>query len=91
MNTIVGVLNDEQLDALLRDYRILFGAERVLTIADESIAIYSGGRYDEVEGFLPPPPQPEPEIVEGTSEVIEEPVAMIEETTPEPEATEPEL
>jgi hypothetical protein len=30
-------------------------------------------------------------MVEGTSEVIEEPVAMIEETTPEPEATEPDL
>ncbi len=79
MNTIVGVLNDEQLDVFLRDYRILFGAERVLTIADDSIAIYSGGRYDEAEGFLPPPPPPEPEIVEGTSEeIIEE---IVEGTT----------
>ncbi len=79
MNTIVGVLNDEQLDVFLRDYRILFGAERVLTIADDSIAIYSGGRYDEVEGFLPPPPPPKPEIVEGTfEEIIEE---IVEGTT----------
>ena len=81
VNTIVGVLNDEQLDAILRDYRILFGADRVLTVADDSIAIYSGGRYDEDEGFLLPPPPPEPDIVDGTSEeIIEE---IVEGTTEE--------
>lgn len=41
-----------------------------MTVADDSIAIYSGGRYDEAEGFLPPPPAPQPEIIEGTSEEI---------------------
>jgi hypothetical protein len=51
--------------------------------------VWIGGSY--LDGVFAPPPQPAPEIVEGTSEVIEEPVAMIEETTPEPEATEPDL
>jgi hypothetical protein len=56
------------------------------------VPIWSGGTYDNERGFQPPPqPAPQPVIVEGTSEVIEEPSAMIEEITPEPEATEPEL
>jgi hypothetical protein len=68
VNTIVGVLNDEQIAAFLHDYAILFGADRVVTVADDSIAIYSGGRYDVAAGFFSPPPPPQPEIIEGTSE-----------------------
>jgi hypothetical protein len=70
VNTIVGLLTDDQLDLFLRDYRVLFGAARVIKVADDSIAIYSGGTYNESEGFLPPPPPPVPEIVEGTSEEL---------------------
>ena len=70
VNVIVGILSDAQIDLFLQDYRILFGAERVITIADDSVSVFPGGTYNEVEGFLPPPPAPQPEIVEGTSEEI---------------------
>jgi hypothetical protein len=91
VNSIVGELTAQQQAAFLADYSVLFGATQIVAVSDDSVAIHSGGAY--LDGVFAPPPQPEPEpeIVEGTSEVIEEPVAMIEETTPEPEATEPEL
>ena len=70
VNVIVGILNDYEVDLFLRDYRILFGAERVITIGDSSVSVFPGGTYNEVEGFLPPPPPPQPEIIEGTYEEI---------------------
>ena len=93
VNSITGELTAQQQAAFLADYSVLFGATQIVAVSDDSVAIHSGGAYLDGQ-FLPPPqpePEPEPEIVEGTSEVIEEPVAMIEETTPEPEATEPDL
>ncbi len=53
----------------------------------QSTSVWIGGTYDSEQGFLPPT-QPEPEPL---PEVIEEPIAMIEEMQPEPlpEATEP--
>jgi hypothetical protein len=79
VNVIVGILNDDEVDLFLRDYQILFGAERVIPVGDDSVSVFSGGIYNELEGFLPPPPVPQPEIVEGTSEeIIEE---IVEGTT----------
>ena len=89
VNTITGELTAQQQAAFLADYSVLFGATQIVAVEDAAVAIWSGGKYENGE-FLPIP-EPQPEIVEGTSELIEEPVAMIEETTPEPEATEPEL
>ena len=85
VNTITGELTAQQQAAFLADYSVLFGATQIVAVEDAAVAIWSGGKYENGE-FLP---IPEPVIVEGTSEVIEEPVAMIEETTPEPEAKEP--
>lgn len=86
VNVIAGNLTPEQQQLFLRDQAALFGATQVIQVEPDT-SVWIGGTYDAAQGFLPPPP----EIVEGTSEVIEEPVAMIEETTPEPEATEPDL
>jgi hypothetical protein len=89
VQVISGALNPAQQAQFLRDYSALFGAVAIIEVG-QGTSVWTGGTYDAQQGFLPPP-QPEPEIVEGTSEVIEEPAAMIEETTPEPEATEPEI
>jgi len=91
VNVIVGSLTPSQQQLFLRDQATMFGATQVIEVEPDT-SVWIGGAYDAAQGFLPPPqPEPAPEIVEGTSEVIEEPVAMIEETTPEPEATEPDL
>jgi hypothetical protein len=93
VNLIVGSLTPSQQQLFLRDQATMFGATQVIEV-EAGTSVWIGGTYDAAQGFLPPPqpePEPEPEILEGTSEVIEEPVAMIEETTPEPEATEPDL
>ena len=89
---ITGALNQSQQAQFLRDYSELFGAVAIVAV-EPNTSVWIGGAY--TEGVFAPPPQPEPlpepETVEGISELIEEPAAMIEETTPEPEATEPEL
>jgi hypothetical protein len=85
---ISGALNPAQQEQFLRDYSALFGAVAIVAVEPDT-SVWIGGAY--LDGVFAPPPQPEPVIVEGTSEVIEEPAAMIEETIPEPEATEPEL
>jgi hypothetical protein len=93
VNVIVGNLTPAQQQLFLLDQAMMFGATQVIEV-EAGTSVWIGGSYDAAQGFLPPPqpePEPEPEILEGTSEVIEEPVAMIEETTPEPEATEPDL
>lgn len=81
VNTITGELSAEQQAAFLADYSVLFGATQIVSVDNPAVAIWSGGKYEDGE-FLPPV---EPVIVEGTSEVIEEPAAMIEETAQEPE------
>jgi hypothetical protein len=80
VNTLVGDLTTEQQATFLADYAVLFGATQIVTVEDDR-AIWSGGRYANAQ-FSPPV---QPDIVEGTSEVIEEPPAMIEETAQEPE------
>jgi hypothetical protein len=87
VQVIVGDLDDSLLAMFVEQYAGMFGAVWALEVADESVQIWMGGRYDSHSGFLRPP---EPEIVEGASEVVEEPVAMIEETSQEPQP-EPEV
>ena len=81
VNTITGELTAQQQAAFLADYSVLFGATQIVAVEDATVAIWSGGKYEEGQ-FVPPP---EPVIVESTSDVIEEPAAMIEETAQEPE------
>ena len=92
VNVIVGNLTPAQQQLFLRDQATLFGATQVIEVEPDT-SVWIGGSY--LDGVFAPPPQPEPEpepeIVEGTSEVIEEPLAIVEETTPQPEATEPDL
>jgi len=92
VNVIVGNLTPDQQQLFLRDQATLFGATQVIEVEPDT-SVWIGGSY--LDGVFAPPPQPEPEpepeIVEGTSEVIEEPLAIVEETTPQPEATEPDL
>jgi len=95
VNVILGSLTPSQQQLFLRDQATLFGATQVIEV-QPGTSVYIDGTYDAAQGFLPPAqpepePEPAPEIVEGTSEVSDEPVAMIEETTPDPEATEPDL
>jgi hypothetical protein len=92
-NVIIATgMSEAAKQVFLHENHRLFGSVWMLEIDDDSVPIWSGGTYDNERGFQPPPqPAPQPVIVEGTSEVIEEPSAMIEEITPEPEATEPEL
>jgi hypothetical protein len=94
-NVIVATgMSEATKQAFLDENHRLFGSVWMLEIDDDSVPIWSGGTYDNERGFQPPPtpePEPEPVIVEGASEVIEEPAAMIEETTPEPEVAEPEI
>jgi hypothetical protein len=83
VQVISGALNPAQQEQFLRDYSALFGAVAIVAVEPDT-SVWIGGAY--LDGVFAPPPQPEPE-----PEVIEEPIAMLEETTPEPEATEPEL
>jgi hypothetical protein len=79
VNTIVGDLTPEQLSRFLDDYAKLFGATQVIPVGDEH-AVWIGGSYTGGE-FLPPAePEPAPEIVESTAELITEPAPL------EPEA-----
>jgi hypothetical protein len=80
VQVISGALNPAQQEQFLRDYSALFGATQIIEVPDDT-SVWIGGAYADGQ-FLPPP---EPVIVEGTSEVIEEPAAMIEETAQEPE------
>lgn len=85
VNVIIGNFDDSSLQVFIDTYHSMFGAVWALEVADESVRIWMGGRYDNEAGFLPPP---EPEIVEGTSEVLPAPEPQPE-PQPEPE-TEPE-
>jgi hypothetical protein len=79
VNTIVGDLTPEQLSRFLDDYAKLFGATQVVAV-DAETAVWIGGSYTGGE-FLPPAePEPAPEIVESTAELITEPAPL------EPEA-----
>jgi hypothetical protein len=77
VQVITGLLNADEQALFLRDYSVLFGAVAIIEVEPDT-SVWIGGAY--TDGVFTPPPQPEPlpEIVEGTSEVL-----------PEPEATEP--
>jgi hypothetical protein len=82
-NVIVATGMDEQTKQLFIDQAYAaHGSIWAIEIEDEDTRVFIGGTYDSERGFQP---APQPEIVEGTSEVIEEPAAMIEETAQEPE------
>lgn len=88
-NVIVATRMSEAIkQVFLDENHRLFGSVWMLEIDDDSVPVWSGGTYDNERGFQPPPQpeyEPEPVIVDGTSEVIEEPAAMIDETAQEPE------
>ena len=79
VQAITGTLNPAQQAQFLRDYAILFGATAVIEV-EQGTPVWIGGTYADGQ-FLPPP---QPEIIDGTSEVIGEPVAMLGEPQPEP-------
>jgi len=90
-NVIVATGMDEKTKQIFLDENArMYGSVWALEIEDDSVPVWGGGTWSNEEGFLPPP---QPAVVEGTSEVIEEPIAMLDETQPEPlpEPTEPEL
>jgi hypothetical protein len=67
VNVIVGELTPEQLGGFLDDYAKLFGATQVIPV-DDTTSVWIGGSY--TEGQFLPPFQPEPEVIEGTSEEL---------------------
>jgi hypothetical protein len=74
VQSITGSLTDNQVAGFLRDYGALFGAISFVIVGDDR-AVWIGGSYDSDSGVFSPPPSPEPEIVEGTSEEIIEEIA----------------
>jgi hypothetical protein len=70
VQVIVGALNAAQVERLLADYRILFGATSVLQITDAEASVWIGGSYDSTSGVFSPPPSPEPE----PEPIVEEPL-----------------
>lgn len=71
VNVITGTLTDKQLSQFLDDYAKLFGATQVIPVGAEQ-AVWIGGAYTAGE-FVPPAPEPAPEIVEGAFEALPEP------------------
>jgi hypothetical protein len=69
VNVIVGNLTPEQQQLFLRDQATMFGATQVIEV-EPGTSVWIGGSYTEGQ-FLPPfQPEPEPEVVEGTSEEL---------------------
>ena len=64
---ITGSLNPTQQEMFLRDYSILFGATAIIEVEDGT-TVWIGGTY--TDGQFQPPPQPVPEVTEGTSEEL---------------------
>ena len=64
---ITGSLNATQQEMFLRDYSILFGATAIIEVEDGT-TVWIGGTY--TDGQFQPPPQPVPEVTEGTSEEL---------------------
>ena len=67
VNVIVGNLTPDQQQLFLRDQATLFGATQVIEV-EPGTSVWIGGSY--TEGQFLPPPQPEPEVIEGTSEEL---------------------
>lgn len=80
VNVIVGALAESQKQALLNDYRVLFGAEQIIEV-DAETSVWIGGSY--TDGVFLPPAQPEPTPEpEPVPEPLPEPLP---EPQPEPE------
>jgi hypothetical protein len=79
VQVIIGTLDAAAQAQFLRDYAALFGAVAIIEVYADT-PVWIGGTY--ADGEFNPPPQPE--IIDSTSEVIEEPVAMLGEPQPEP-------
>jgi len=67
VNVIVGNLTPSQQQLFLRDQATLFGATQIIEVEPDT-SVWIGGSY--TEGQFLPPPQPEPEVIEGTSEEL---------------------
>ena len=78
VNVIVGELAPEQLGGFLDDYAKLFGATQVIPV-DDTASVWIGGSY--TDGQFLPPPQPEPEVIEGTSEELP-PLEVLDDALP---------
>ena len=67
VQVISGALNPAQQEQFLRDYAVLFGATQIVEVEDGT-SVWIGGTY--TDGQFQPPPQPVPEVIEGTSEEL---------------------
>jgi hypothetical protein len=81
VQVISGSLDAGQQAQFLNDYAALFGAVAIIEVLDDT-TVWIGGTY--ADGKFFPPVQPD--IVEGTATIIEEP-----QPEPLPEPTEPEI
>jgi hypothetical protein len=61
VQVIVGALGATQVERLLADYRILFGADSVVEVTDAAASVWISGSYNPESGTFAPPPSPEPE------------------------------
>jgi hypothetical protein len=75
---IAGALTEQQQQQFLSDYARLFGATQIVGVEDV-VSVWIGGTYTDGVFVPPPEPEPAPEVIEGTSEVLPEP-------QPEPES-----
>ena len=78
VNCISGPLTPAQQKQFLRDYAILFDATQIVEVEDSTI-VWSGGTY--TDGQFQPPVQPEPEVIEGTSEELP-PLEVLDDALP---------
>jgi hypothetical protein len=76
VNLIVGDLSFDQEQQILASERLVTGASRIIAVED-GISVWIGGEYTDGV-FNPPAPEPAPEIVDGTFEVLTEPQPEIE-------------
>ena len=65
LNLIVGNLTVDEQQVFLRDHNAMYGAQQIIEVEPDT-SVWIGGSY--TEGQFLPPPQPEPEVIEGTSE-----------------------
>ena len=67
VQVITGALNADEQARFLRDYSVLFGAVAIIAVEPDT-SVWIGGTY--TDGQFQPPPQPVPEVIEGTSEEL---------------------
>ena len=67
LNLIVGNLTPAQQQLFLRDQATMYGATQIIEVEPDT-SVWIGGSY--TDGQFLPPAQPEPEVIEGTSEEL---------------------